>query len=213
MAWPTTKAGTTNVDQGSDKISLARPDIKQNIDNVNDIIDTFGITSPSDNDVLEYNSTSGKFENVSGVGSRGTVVLTLDALPENNNVDTAYDGTFTITGDNKIGLSTSTPDSAGRPVITFPAGTYIIENIYNRYSGLHGSAIIKDSIETNWRKDSDDSVLWTGLTSSLSLYFNVYHMGAVVTLASETNVYLTYAYYDNTGSDLTHPAIAITRIA
>ena len=43
MAWPNgTKASTANVDQGADKIALARPDIKQNIDNVNDIIDYFG---------------------------------------------------------------------------------------------------------------------------------------------------------------------------
>lgn len=42
MAWPSgTKAGTTNVDAGTDKISLARPDIKQNIDNVNSIIDHY----------------------------------------------------------------------------------------------------------------------------------------------------------------------------
>ena len=34
MSWPTTKAGTTNIDAGSDKPALARPDIKQNIDNV-----------------------------------------------------------------------------------------------------------------------------------------------------------------------------------
>jgi hypothetical protein len=39
MTIPTSKASTNNVDQGSDKISLARPDIKQNIDNVNEIID------------------------------------------------------------------------------------------------------------------------------------------------------------------------------
>lgn len=39
MTIPSTKASTTNVDAGADKISLARPDIKQNIDNVNEIID------------------------------------------------------------------------------------------------------------------------------------------------------------------------------
>jgi hypothetical protein len=42
MTIPTTKASTANVDQGSDKISLARADIKQNIDNVNEIIDHLG---------------------------------------------------------------------------------------------------------------------------------------------------------------------------
>lgn len=39
MGIPTTKASTDNVDAGADRISLARPDIKQNIDNVNEIID------------------------------------------------------------------------------------------------------------------------------------------------------------------------------
>lgn len=63
MAWPSgTKAGTTNVDAGSDKPALARPDIKQNIDNVNSIIDTFDIASPSNGDILVYNSTSSAWE-------------------------------------------------------------------------------------------------------------------------------------------------------
>ena len=37
MAWPSgSKAPTTNVDSGTDSITSARADIKQNIDNVND---------------------------------------------------------------------------------------------------------------------------------------------------------------------------------
>jgi hypothetical protein len=39
MTIPSVKASTTNVNEGGDKISLARADIKQNIDNVNEIID------------------------------------------------------------------------------------------------------------------------------------------------------------------------------
>jgi len=42
MTIPSVKASTQNVDQGGDKISLARADIKQNIDNVNEIIDHLG---------------------------------------------------------------------------------------------------------------------------------------------------------------------------
>ena len=42
MAWPNaSKASTSNCDEGSDSISSARADIKQNIDNVNEIIDEF----------------------------------------------------------------------------------------------------------------------------------------------------------------------------
>jgi hypothetical protein len=41
MAWPTTKATTTHLDAGTDDPNQARPEIKQNIDNVNSIIDFF----------------------------------------------------------------------------------------------------------------------------------------------------------------------------
>jgi len=61
--WPSgSKAGTTNLDSGSDKPRLARPDIKLNVDNVNDIIDFFDAGSPADGDILVYNSSTAKFE-------------------------------------------------------------------------------------------------------------------------------------------------------
>ena len=47
MSIPSVKASTQNVDQGGDKISLARADIKQNIDNVNQIIDHLGASGAS----------------------------------------------------------------------------------------------------------------------------------------------------------------------
>ena len=63
--WPSaTKAGTTNVDNPNDLVANARADIKQNIDNVNDIIDTFNISSPSDGDLLQYSSSTGQWEQV-----------------------------------------------------------------------------------------------------------------------------------------------------
>ena len=68
--WPnTTKASTANLDSGTDKPRLARPDIKQNVDNVNDIIDFFDGASPTDGDIFVYNSANGKFEkNTSNTG-------------------------------------------------------------------------------------------------------------------------------------------------
>lgn len=75
MTWPnTTKASTLNVDNGADKPSLARGDIKQNIDNVNSIIDTFDIASPTNGDILIYNSTSGAWEpGANGGGGGGSI--------------------------------------------------------------------------------------------------------------------------------------------
>ena len=57
MGWPTTKATTTALDSGSDNPNTARPQIKQNIDNVNTIIDNFTISSPNDKSILSYSSS------------------------------------------------------------------------------------------------------------------------------------------------------------
>jgi len=53
MTWPTSsKASTSNVDQASDRISDARTDILQNIQNTNAIINKFDLTSLADNQIL-----------------------------------------------------------------------------------------------------------------------------------------------------------------
>ena len=66
MAWPTTPVSTVNVDASSDRISLARADIKDSFDKLNDIIDhgpnlsdldDVNIPSPSVDQVLTYTGT------------------------------------------------------------------------------------------------------------------------------------------------------------
>ena len=72
MAYPTVKAGTTNVDAGSDSPKLARADIKQNIDNVNALIDHFDGTGPikiQDNEIETTRSNDNLFIRASGTGS------------------------------------------------------------------------------------------------------------------------------------------------
>ncbi len=46
MAWPTTQAGTTHLNEGSDNPGSARSDIKQNVDNVNAILDFYSTSGP-----------------------------------------------------------------------------------------------------------------------------------------------------------------------
>ena len=61
--WPSgTKASTANCDAGSDSPRLFRSDAKQNIDNVNAIIDMFNISGPSNDQILKYNSSNARFE-------------------------------------------------------------------------------------------------------------------------------------------------------
>lgn len=97
--WPSgSKASTNNVDEGTDLISNARADIKQNFDNVNDIIDTFNISSPNNGDLLQYSSSSGQWEQVasSSVGGANQLIIPF--------------GGFVV---NKWSGSTPEPDSAG----------------------------------------------------------------------------------------------------
>jgi hypothetical protein len=63
--WPSDrKASTQYTDQSSDRIADARAEINQTIANVNDIIDYFDVSTPSNGDLMRYNSTSGAWESV-----------------------------------------------------------------------------------------------------------------------------------------------------
>jgi len=63
MSWPTgSKATTTHTDSSTDNPQNARAEIKQDIDNVNTIIDTFDLaTAPQQGSILAYDSATGKF--------------------------------------------------------------------------------------------------------------------------------------------------------
>ena len=66
MAWPTTDATTTALDSGTDDPNIARPQIKLNIENANAMANEFGtvdITSPTNEQLLQYNSASSKWVN------------------------------------------------------------------------------------------------------------------------------------------------------
>lgn len=112
MAWPTTKASNQYTDSGQDRIADARAEINQNITNVNDIIDEFNISSPSDGDILRYSSSTGQWEQVSSTsvgttnvvwgaislpGSIGDTVQPIDSNVPNNGELTVSTGTNTWT--------------------------------------------------------------------------------------------------------------------
>lgn len=111
--WPSgSKASTQNLDSGTDSPRLARADIKQNVDNVNSIIDMFNIDSPTANQVLKYNTGNARFElgtddsgsgDITFVGddSTGTAVSLNETfkIAGGTNITTAVSGdTLTITG-------------------------------------------------------------------------------------------------------------------
>ncbi len=217
MTWPTsTKASTNNVDQGSDTIKLARPDIKQNIENVNAIIDTFDIGSPNNNDVLKYNSTSGKFEPANGNGIGHTIVITFDtgltvAGSSYPSTTAQYGGGFTIVGSNFTNI-TITQESTGQTNINFPAGTYTIQTLDDLFTGNYGSGAYT-TMDTYWMKESDNSVAWRGYTYVTSFYFRKYCIGEVVTFGSDTVINMEYKLQRDASGSLDHKPIIINRLA
>ena len=152
MAWPTTRATTTALDQGSDNPNLARPQIKQNVDNVNAIIDEFGdvaITTPADGEVLTYVSANSRWENAAasggGGGSVGSVAYyQCSTAPATGSPKAGF--TELADGDNIATLSgTNNVD------ITPVSGTYVVT--------AHG---VRDNTNTN----SNIPVLWRNTTTN-----------------------------------------------
>ena len=105
--WPSgTKAGTTHLDAGTDSPRLARPDIKQNVDNVNAIIDMFNIDSPSANQVLKYNTGNARFE--LGTDSTGTAAAATTFVGDDSSGTAVNAGeTFKIAGGTNITTAVS----------------------------------------------------------------------------------------------------------
>lgn len=168
MAWPSsTKAGTTNVDNGSDKPSLARPDIKQNIDNVNAIIDTFNISSPNDGDLLQYSTSTGQWEQVasSSVGTDLSMVFlqTGTGKDASNRLElTEY-------------LDTNGIATTGSYTFTLPSGSY-----YINVDSTTSTTSVQDSI-----------TLYNETTTSDIYNFNVYSIGASLRAEGYTNFTLS----------------------
>jgi hypothetical protein len=124
MAWPSgSKANTTYTDQGSDLISNARADINQNILNTNSVIDEFDISSPTDGDILQYNSSSGHWDSISpsAAGLSNTAMITLNNDSEELVSGNTYRRNFTIDFDPNSFLSKS-----GDFQLVLTAGSYLM---------------------------------------------------------------------------------------
>lgn len=212
MAWPSsTKASTANVDAGSDSISLARPDIKQNIDNVNSIIDEFNIASPSVGQTLVYDGSVWQPKvapNVNVIEQDSAY----DAPSSGANSEADYSSTFTLSGNG--GLTTTSN------YVTFPAGTYTIQSMGAQ--NITGSPIdATDRVEIRLRTDdsAQDLIAYadseiTGVSSIPVTYRVIFGFGVVYTFASDTNVKLTFEVFEN-GANTTYTInpIRVERIA
>jgi len=65
MAWPTAKPNNTSFDADSDRISDSRADLLTMSQAVNDIVDFIDLNAIGDDQILQYNSSTGKLDFVS----------------------------------------------------------------------------------------------------------------------------------------------------
>ena len=125
--WPAgSKAGTTNLDAGTDSPRLARPDIKQNVDNVNAIIDMFNIDSPSANQILKYNSSNARFE--LGTDNTGSSAGITFAGDDSAGINIADGGQLYIQGGTNITTSTNSDGTLTITGAAIPTNTNELTN-------------------------------------------------------------------------------------
>lgn len=153
--WPSgSKASTTNLDAGTDKPSLARPDIKQNVDNVNEIIDMFNISGPSDKQLLKYDNGNTRFELTSVVDSvelkdyKETIYALSYAATITPDVANGNVQEITLTGNVTFGGFTSAEDGQSLTLIIHQDGT--------------GSRTFSEGLTSN------NAMLFAGADSTLS---------------------------------------------
>lgn len=131
MAWPTTNAGTTHLDAGTDDPNLARPELKLNIENSNAMANEFGnvdISSPQDEQLLQYDSANSKWVNatVSTGGSVGNSlsILKITGSPlSTENIDGSFRNPYAISEVSDTG-SLVTISGTNSDEMAFSSGTY-----------------------------------------------------------------------------------------
>ena len=217
MAWPSgTKAGTTNVDAGTDRPSNARADIKQNIDNVNSIIDEFNISSPSDGDLLQYSTSTSKWEQVASSSVGASVDIAYIRVSGNQGEQVSGNlyrrpmsvihnpGFITQPGDTGFGSVTNEPtseDFAGQATITLAAGTYFFQVQTARSNDTQATMKLHD--ETNTTELSSSSAFYDEMGTSGE---GIWHMNipyAKCVFTGSTEISLRQTATNSTDRDVT----------
>ena len=142
MSIPSVKASTQNVDQGGDKISLARADIKQNIDNVNEIIDHLGegnneLVIPLTGFVVVESQVEGYGDSAGASGEKYRMAL--------------LGGAYRLRGQTENGsLTSATSSYGGIPGATVNTATPTLTNPTGySFSGTNTGANITSGVLTN----------------------------------------------------------------
>ena len=132
MAWPSTKATTTHLDAQTDDPNQARPQIKQNIDNVNAIIDYFpsGLFAWADQFVILQLGNDGtgplpgsgtEFNTVTELSDTGSLCA-LATVASKGTVFVLASGTYLVNCNGPVTPS----DGTGHKILNHTAGSTLV---------------------------------------------------------------------------------------
>lgn len=185
--WPSgSKASTQYTDQPTDRIADARAEINQTIANQGEIIDMFDIASPSDGDILSYNSTNSRFESGSQTSGGCLIIPSVD-IPYTSSA-TVYSGGWSLSGNTTMGVSV-----VNSSTIQIEAGEYIMSVLDPRYSGSYGSGAGIQTISCSLRDtESSGGAIASFDTKVLSFYHRVWGHDNVRLQFSTTDTYQFY---------------------
>ena len=171
--WPTSPASTANLDAGTDRPSLARPDLKTNVDNVNAIIDMFNVTaSPSNGSILKYSSSTTKFELTADADVNTTYSISAETVSGGANL--RLTGSDASTDDVKIASGT------GITVSRTDANTITVASSITDTNTTYAISAITDGADANIRlTGSDASIDEIQLIAGTNISLAVTSAGAI----------------------------------
>ena len=150
--WPTSPASTANLDAGTDRPSLARPDLKTNVDNVNAIIDMFNVTaSPSNGNILKYSSSTTKFEMVADADVNTTYAISAETV--SGGVNLRLTGSDASTDDVKFAQGT------GITLTRTDASTITVASSVTDTNTTYAISAVTDGADANIRLTGSDATI------------------------------------------------------
>lgn len=218
MAWPTTTTSTTNIDADSDSISEARFEIFKNFKDVNSITDEFNIGTPSEKDTLIFNSNTNKFDLGGMVDLTNLGQLGFSGFGDTGNPNTYdfFDGTFTAqNGSSDLGITTSS-NSDGDTVATFPSGNYVISIplFTPAPQGTASSGGFSQTFTLQWQKLDGTTVASLvckrGDFSRRWLVYETSHFS--FTESTDIRFRYTNTETNSTAGTVTHPVLTLRRL-
>jgi hypothetical protein len=148
--WPTSPASTANLDAGTDRPSLARPDLKTNVDNVNAIIDMFNVTaSPTNGHILKYSSSTTKFEMVADADVNTTYAISAETA--SGGVNLRLTGSDASTDDVKFAEGT------GITLTRTDANTITVASTITDTNTTYSISAVTDGADANIRLTGSDA--------------------------------------------------------